>query len=132
MSWTISQLQKITDNNKHNILKMTSSCMWRHHLRQLYQRCLEITKVQIESNISQHLGKFACCCEDLLVLMTLSLFAWRHNLKKFSFKNLTKNSFNLQKIILPSLFNRFLDRGKFAPPPVQIGCKNSPVFKGLS
>ena len=27
----------------------------------------EITKVQTENNISQHLGKFACCYKDLLV-----------------------------------------------------------------
>ena len=24
----------------------------------------EITKVQTKTNISQHLGKFACCCKD--------------------------------------------------------------------
>ena len=35
----------------------------------------EITKVQIENNISQHLDKFACCHKDLLVLMTSSSFS---------------------------------------------------------
>ena len=49
----------------------------------------EITKVQTKTNISQHLGKFACCNKDFLILMTSSSFSWRHNLKKFIFKNLT-------------------------------------------
>ena len=34
-----------------------------------------ITKVLTENNISQHLDKFACCCKDLLVVMTSSLFS---------------------------------------------------------
>ena len=64
--------------------------------------------------------------------MTSSSFSWRHNLKKFIFKNLTKNSFSKQKISILSLTNRFLDRGgKFAPLPVQIRGKNSPIFIGL-
>ena len=91
----------------------------------------EITKVQTKTNILQHLGNFAFCYKDLLVLMTSSSFSWRHNLKKFIFKNLTKNSFNNQKISILSLTNRFLDRGANLPPPVQIGCKNSPVCIGL-
>ena len=38
----------------------------------------------------------------------------------------------MQKILLLSLTNRFLDRGaNLPPPPVQIGCKNSPVNIGL-
>ena len=37
----------------------------------------------------------------------------------------------MQKILLLSLPNRFLDRGANLPPPVQIGCKNSPVYVGL-
>ena len=35
----------------------------------------EITKAQTENNISQHLGKFACCYKDLLLLMTSSSFS---------------------------------------------------------
>ena len=35
----------------------------------------EITKVQSKTNILQHLGKFACCYKDLLVLMTSSSFS---------------------------------------------------------
>ena len=46
----------------------------------------EITKVQTENNILQHLDKFACCYKDLLVLITQSSFSWRHNLKIFIFK----------------------------------------------
>ena len=92
----------------------------------------KITKVQTKTNILQHLGNVAFCYKDLLVLITSSSFTWRHNLKKFIFKNLTKNSFNNQKISILSLTNRFLDRGgKFAPPPVQIACKNSPVCIGI-
>ena len=49
--------------------------------------------------------------------MTSSSFSWRHNLKKFIFKNLTKNSFNKQKISILSLTNRFLDMGANFPPP---------------
>ena len=38
----------------------------------------------------------------------------------------------MQKILLLSLNNRFLERrGEFAPP-VQIGCRNSPVYIGLT
>ena len=39
----------------------------------------------------------------------------------------------MQKILLLSLTNRFLDRGANSPPPppVQIGYKNSPVYIGL-
>ena len=85
----------------------------------------KITKVPAENNISQHLDKFACCYKDLLILMTSSLFAWRHNFKIFIFKNFTKNSFNMQKILLLSLVNRFLGTWANLPPlPVQIGCKN--------
>ena len=36
--------------------------------------------------------------------------------QNFNFKNLTKNSFNMQKILLLSLTNRFLDRGQIPPP----------------
>ena len=52
--------------------------------------------------------------------MTPSSFPWRHNLKLFIFKNLTKNSFNKQKILLLSLTKQFFGKGgvKFAPPPV--------------
>ena len=51
--------------------------------------------------------------------MTSSSFSWRHNLKIFYFENLTKNSFNKQKILLLSQAKQFLDReGK--SPPVQI------------
>ena len=92
----------------------------------------EITKVQTKTNILQHLGNFAFCYKDLLVLMTSSSFSRCHNLKKFILKNLTKNSFNNQKISILSLTNRFLDRGAKLPPPVQIGCKNSPVYIRLS
>ena len=61
--------------------------------------------------------------------MTSLLFARRHILKVFIIKNLTKNSFNMQKILLLSLTNWFLDRGANLPLlPVQIGCKNSPVY----
>ena len=35
----------------------------------------EITKVQTKTNISQHLGKFACFYKDLLVLMMSSSFS---------------------------------------------------------
>ena len=76
----------------------------------------EITKVQTKTNISLHLGKFVCCYKDLLVLMTSSSFSWRHNLKKFIIKTLTKNSFNKQKISIPSLTNRFLRRANLPPP----------------
>ena len=38
----------------------------------------------------------------------------------------------MQKMLLLSLTNRFLDRGGNLPPPVQIGCKNSPVYIGLT
>ena len=93
----------------------------------------EITKLQTENNISQHLGKFACCYKDVMVLMTSSSFSWRHKLKIFILKNLTKTSFNKQKILLLSLTNRFLDRGANLPfPPVQKGCKNSSVEIGLT
>ena len=68
---------------------------------------------------------------DLMVLMTLSLFAWRHNLKIFIFENLTKNSFNMQKLLLLSLTKQFLDRGANLHPKVQIGCKNSHVHNFL-
>ena len=37
----------------------------------------------------------------------------------------------MQKILLPSLTHRFLDRGANLLPLVQIGCKNSPVDIGL-
>ena len=39
----------------------------------------------------------------------------------------------MQKILLLSPTNRFLDRGANLPPPpwVQIGCKNNPVYIGL-
>ena len=37
----------------------------------------------------------------------------------------------MQKILLLSLTNRFLDRGANLPPSVQTGCKNSPVYIGL-
>ena len=57
----------------------------------------EITKVRTENNISQHLGKFACCYKNLPVLMTSSSFSRRHNLKRFTFLNLAKNSFNKKK-----------------------------------
>ena len=76
----------------------------------------EITKVQTKTNILQYLGNFAFCYKDLLVLMTPSSFSWRHNLKKFIFKNLTKNSFSNQKISILSPTNRFLDRGPNLPP----------------
>ena len=75
----------------------------------------EITKVQTKTNILQHLGNFAFCYKDLLVLMTSLSFLWRHNHKKFIFKNLTKYSFE-QKISILSLTNRFLDRGQICPP----------------
>ena len=47
--------------------------------------------------------------KDSLVLMTSSSFSRRHELKLFYLKNLTKNSFNLQKILLLSLTKQFLD-----------------------
>ena len=50
----------------------------------------ELTKVQTKTNISQHLGKLACCLKDLPVLMTSSSFSRRQILKIFIFKNLTK------------------------------------------
>ena len=62
--------------------------------------------------------------------MTLLSFSGRHHLKRIILKNLTKNSFNKQKILLLSLINRFLDRGQIYPP-LQIGYKNSPVDMGL-
>ena len=38
----------------------------------------------------------------------------------------------MRKILLLSLLNRFLVRGaNLPPPPVQIGCKNTPVYIGL-
>ena len=47
--------------------------------------------------------------------MTSMSFSWRQNLKIFHFKNLTKTSFNNQKILLLSLTKQVLDRGdKFA------------------
>ena len=46
----------------------------------------EITKVQTKTNILQHLGNFAFCYKDLLVLMTSSSFSWFHNLKKLLLK----------------------------------------------
>ena len=79
----------------------------------------EITKVQTKTNILQHLGNFAFCYKDLLVLMTSLSFSWRHNLNKIILKNLTKNSFNNQKISILSLTNRFLDRGANLPPPLR-------------
>ena len=38
----------------------------------------------------------------------------------------------MQKILLLSLTKQFLGIGGKSPPPVQIGCKNSPVDIGLS
>ena len=137
MNFTIPQLQKITTNNQHNILKLTSSCMWRHHVCDVIicgdfiRDVFEITKVQTDNTISQHLDNFACCYKDLLVLMTSPSFSWRHNLKIFYIKNLRKNSLNMQKILLLSLTKQFLDREQICPP-VQIGCKNSPVDIGLT
>ena len=84
---TKSQLQKTTNNNQHNILKMTSSCVWRHHACDVIicgdfiRGVFEITKVQTENSISQQLDKFACFYKDLLVLMTSSSFSLRHSLK---------------------------------------------------
>ena len=54
--------------------------------------------------------------------MTSSLFAWRHNLKNFIFKNLTKNSFNMQKILLLSLTKQFLDGGQIPPRCKYMDC----------
>ena len=102
--------------------------IWGNFIRDVF----ELTKVQTKTNILQHLGKFACCYKDFLVLMTSSSFLRRHNLKKFISKNLIKNSISKQKISILSVTNRFLDRGANLPPPVQIGCKNSPVYIGLS
>ena len=48
--------------------------------------------------------------------MTSSLFAWRQNLKIFIFKIFTKNSFNMQKILLLLHTNGFLDRRANLPP----------------
>ena len=76
-----------------------------------------MTKAQTENNISQRIEKFACCDKDLLVLMTSSSFLSHHNLKIFSFKHLTKNNFNKQKILLLSHTKQFLDRGANSPPP---------------
>ena len=65
--------------------------------------------------------------------MTSSSFSLRHNLKIFILKNLTKNCFNKQKILLQSLTKQFLDGDQIYPlPPVQIGCKTSPVDIGLT
>ena len=81
MNYSISRFQKITNNNKHNILKMKSSFMWRHHACDVIiwgdfnRDDFEVTKVQAENIIMQHLDKFACCYKDLLVLMTLSSFS---------------------------------------------------------
>ena len=39
----------------------------------------------------------------------------------------------MQKMVHIARSKQFLDTGgKFAPPPVQIRCKNSPVFIGLN
>ena len=59
--------------------------------------------------------------------MTSKSFSWRHNLKILNLKNL-KNSFNKQKILLPSLTRQFLDRGEGE----FLCCKNSPVDIELS
>ena len=65
--------------------------------------------------------------------MTSSLFSRCHKLKIFYFENLTKNSFNKQKTLLLSLTKQFLDWGQICPLfPVQIGCENSPVDRGLT
>ena len=50
---------------------------------------LEITKVQTENNISQHLDKFACSYKNLLVFKTSLSFSRRRNFKIFILKNLT-------------------------------------------
>ena len=76
---------------------------------------LEITKVQTENIALLNLDKFACCYKDLLVLMASSLFSRRDNIKRFIFKNLTKNSFNKQKILLQQAKN-LLYRGANFPP----------------
>ena len=131
------QSQKITNNNQHNILTMILyACDIIMHddviiCDSFIRNVFEITKIQTEPNISQHLGKFACCYKNLMVLMTSSSFSLRHNLKRFIFKNLIINSFNKQKISILSLTNRFLDREANLPPPIQIRCKNSPVYIGL-
>ena len=44
--------------------------MWRHYARDVIicgdfiRNVFEITKVQTENNISQHLDKFECCYKD--------------------------------------------------------------------
>ena len=114
--------------------------MWRHHACDVIicgdfiKDDFEITNFQAENNILQHLDKFAGCYKDILVLMTSSSFSWRHNLKIYIKKILTKNSFNTQKILLLSLTRQFLDRRQICslPPLVQVGYKNSPVEIGLS
>ena len=65
--------------------------------------------------------------------MTSSLSSWYHKLKIFYFENLAKKSFNKQKTLLFSHTKQFLDRGQICPLfPVQIGCENSPVDRGLT
>ena len=60
---------------------MTSSSMCRRHAcdviicSDFVRDVFEITKIQAENNISQHLNKFAGCYKDLLVLMTSSSFS---------------------------------------------------------
>ena len=71
------------------MLKMMSLCKCRRHACDVIicgdfiSDVFEITKVQTENNIQQHLEKFASCYKDLLVLVTSSLFSWGHNLKIF-------------------------------------------------
>ena len=117
---------------------MSSSCMWRHHACDVIicgnfiRDAFEMTKDQVENNISQHLDKFACSYKDLLALMTSSLFSWRHNTKIFILKALTKSSCNRQKILLALFTKQFLDRVANLPLiPVQIGCKNNAVYIGV-
>ena len=81
MNYSIFRLQKITNNNQHNILKMMSSNMRHHHACDVIicvdfiRDIFEVTKVQAESNILQHLDKFACFYKDLVALMTSSSFS---------------------------------------------------------
>ena len=77
MNYAISQLQNSTNNNKRNVLKMTSSCIKDDVIicGGLIRDDFKITKVIFGNNILQHLDEFACCYKDLLVLMTSSLFA---------------------------------------------------------
>ena len=106
MKYTLFQSQKITKKNQHNILTMMYSCdvimqdaviICGNFIRDVF----EITKVQTKTNISQHLGKFACCrktgCYKFRLTQnnthhhtnSLDIYKWKKKLQTLKeFKNL--------------------------------------------